>query len=211
MVQDKISELFDLNGKVALLTGGGGVLTHEMAAALAACGAEIVAADISLEGAKRTVDRILAEGGRASALQADVLDADSLHHAGAELEERYGGVDILVNAAGGNRPGATASADLSFFDIAPEEIRKVIDLNLLGTILPTQVFGKTMLKRGEGVVINISSMNSFRPLTRIVGYSAGKAAVNNFTQWLAVYMAQNCSPRIRVNAIAPGFFETAQN
>jgi NAD(P)-dependent dehydrogenase (short-subunit alcohol dehydrogenase family) len=134
-----------------------------------------------------------------------------LIQANKRIQTELGRVDILVNAAGGNHPLATTSADVSFFDLPVDALRGVSDLNLLGTILSCQVFGRDMAERGEGVILNISSMNAFRPLTRIPAYSAAKAAVTNFTQWLAVHMAQNYSPRIRVNAIAPGFFLTEQN
>ena len=136
---------------------------------------------------------------------------ETLQQANETIKAEFGAVDILINAAGGNHPSATTKPDLSFFDLPLDALRHVGDLNLLGTILPCQVFGRGMAERGEGVILNISSMNAFRPLTRIPAYSAAKAAINNFTQWLAVHMAQNYSPRIRVNAIAPGFFLTEQN
>jgi len=141
----------------------------------------------------------------------DVLDADSLRRAADTVLGRFGRIDGLVNAAGGNRPEATTGPDRSFFDLPPDALEWVLDLNLLGTILPCQIFGRRMAEQGEGVVLNISSMNAMRPLTRIPAYSAAKAAVSNFTQWLAAHMAQQYSPRIRVNAIAPGFFLTRQN
>jgi NAD(P)-dependent dehydrogenase (short-subunit alcohol dehydrogenase family) len=125
--------------------------------------------------------------------------------------ESYGRVDILINGAGGNRKEASTSPEMSFFDMPADALKFVMDLNLLGTIFPTQIFGRIMARQKQGVILNISSMNSFRPLTKIIGYSAAKAAINNVTQWLAVHLAQNYSPGIRVNAIAPGFFETAQN
>jgi NAD(P)-dependent dehydrogenase (short-subunit alcohol dehydrogenase family) len=134
-----------------------------------------------------------------------------LQQANETVASEFGTVDILINAAGGNHPSATTSTDLSFFDLPLDALRHVSDLNLLGTILPCQVFGRGMAERGEGVILNISSMSAFRPLTRIPAYSAAKAAVTNFTQWLAVHMAQNYSARIRVNAIAPGFFIGEQN
>jgi NAD(P)-dependent dehydrogenase (short-subunit alcohol dehydrogenase family) len=141
----------------------------------------------------------------------DVLNLETLQQAHDTIQAEFGGVDILINAAGGNHPGATTSPEASFFDLPLDALRFVGELNLLGTILPCQVFGRDMAGRGEGVILNISSMNALRPLTRIPAYSAAKAAVTNFTQWLAVHMAQNYSPRIRVNAIAPGFFQTEQN
>jgi NAD(P)-dependent dehydrogenase (short-subunit alcohol dehydrogenase family) len=148
---------------------------------------------------------------RAALVAADVLERESLESAAHSVVERFGRVDALVNAAGGNRPEASTSAAQSFFDLPADVLRWVFDLNLLGTMLPSQVFGRLMAERGEGVILNISSMNALRPLTRVPAYSAAKAAVSNFTQWLAVHMAQEYSPRIRVNAIAPGFFLTRQN
>lgn len=149
--------------------------------------------------------------GRAIYLQGDVMEVETLRHAQESIHSQFGEVDILINAAGGNHPSATTSADLSFFDLPLDALHHVGNLNLIGTILPCQVFGRPMAERGEGVILNISSMSALRPLTRIPAYSSAKAAVNSFTQWLAVHMAQNYSPRIRVNAIAPGFFLTEQN
>jgi NAD(P)-dependent dehydrogenase (short-subunit alcohol dehydrogenase family) len=149
--------------------------------------------------------------GRASIVYADVLQPETLAQAADTIGQTLGPVDALINAAGGNRPEATTTAERSFFDLPPEALRVVTDLNLLGTILPSQAFGRQMAERGEGVILNVTSMSAFRPLTRIAGYSAAKAAVSNFTQWLAVHMAQSYSPRIRVNALAPGFFMTEQN
>lgn len=203
--------LFSVNDKVAVLTGAGGILVGRMAVELARRGAAVVVVDRVVDAAQQIVDAIRAEGGEAQPVIADVLDRDSLLNALGYVEASYGRVDILVNGAGGNRKEASASPDLAFFDIPLDALRFVIDLNLMGAILPSQVFGRVMARQKSGVVLNISSMNSFRPLTRIVGYSAAKAAINNFTQWLAVHMAQNYSPEIRVNAIAPGFFETKQN
>jgi NAD(P)-dependent dehydrogenase (short-subunit alcohol dehydrogenase family) len=140
-----------------------------------------------------------------------VLKIESLRQTAADVLARFGKVDCLINAAGGNKPQATTSPEMKFFDLPQEALRWVFDLNLLGTILPCQVFSKIMAEAGGGTILNISSMNAFRPLTRIPAYSAAKAGVSNFTQWLAVHMAQEYSPRIRVNAIAPGFFLTEQN
>lgn len=203
--------LFDLSGKVAVLTGAGGVLIGAMARELAARGVRVAALDLSLELAERTADEIRQAGGEALAVQANVLEPASLKAAAGAVVARWGRVDVLINGAGGNRKDATVSPDLAFFDLPPEALRFVMDLNLLGTILPSQVFGRLMAERREGVIVNISSMSANRALTRVLGYSAAKAAVNNFTQWLAVHLAQDCAPGLRVNAIAPGFFETAQN
>jgi NAD(P)-dependent dehydrogenase (short-subunit alcohol dehydrogenase family) len=148
---------------------------------------------------------------RVLCVRGDVLNAETLQEANENIKAEFGAVDVLINAAGGNHPSATTSAEVSFFDLPLDALRYVGDLNLLGTILPCQVFGRGMAERGEGVILNISSMSAFRPLTRIPAYSAAKAAVTNFTQWLAVHMAQNYSARIRVNAIAPGFFIGEQN
>jgi len=148
---------------------------------------------------------------QAVAVEGNVLDVSSLRQATEAIVSRFGAIDCLVNAAGGNKPQATTSPDLSFFDLPIDALRWVFDLNILGTILPCQVMGKVMAEKGQGTILNISSMNAFRPLTRIPAYSAAKAGVSNFTQWLAVHMAQRYSPHIRVNAIAPGFFVTVQN
>jgi NAD(P)-dependent dehydrogenase (short-subunit alcohol dehydrogenase family) len=203
--------LFNLEGKVAAMTGAGGVLIGGMAMELARRGVRIAVMDRAVDAAHAIVEGIRAEGGEADAIICDVLKKDSLEEACACLINTYGRLDILVNGAGGNKKEASTSPDLPFFDIPVDALRFVMELNLMGTILPSQVFGRVMAHQKSGTIINISSMNSFRPLTRIVGYSAAKAAINNFTQWLAVHMAQNYAPAIRVNAIAPGFFETAQN
>lgn len=181
-----------------------------MAAALAGCGANI--AFIARNKAK--ADALIASlniKDRAIAAEAEVVQRASLEKAAEAVIARFGRVDALLNCAGANDPRATTQADRSFFDLPEEALRYVVDLNLMGTILPCQVFGRQMAQQGEGVVLNISSMSSFRPLTRVIGYSAAKAAVNNFTQWLAVHLATQCSPNIRVNALAPGFFLTDQN
>jgi len=201
-------ELFSVEGKVAVVTGGTGALGGAMARGLASRGAKVAVISRSQERADRAAAAL---GGEAIGLAAEVEDRAAIEAAADKVLDRWGRVDILVNSAGGNRPEATAGVDRTFFEIAPEALRSVVGLNFDGTVIPCQVFGKHMADRGEGVIVNISSMAAFQPLTRVVGYAAAKAAVNNFTQWLAVYMAQNYSPRIRVNAIAPGFFETEQN
>lgn len=207
----KHDPLFLLEGKTAAVTGGGGVLGGAMAGELARRGVRVAILDRREESASRTADAIRAEGGAALPVPCDVLDRADLEKAAAAADSAFGRVEILVNAAGGNRKEATTSETRAFFDLPADALRAVIELNLLGTVLPSQVFGRRMADAGEGAIVNISSMNAFRPLTRIAGYSAAKAAVNNFTQWLAVDLARNVSPRIRVNAIAPGFFETDQN
>jgi len=203
--------LFTLSGQVAAVTGGGGILCSVMAKALAQAGARVAVLDLAGEAAQRVAEEITGAHGQAIAIQTNVLDKASVQQACATIIENFGRVDILVNGAGGNRPQATTSPTLPFFDLPEEAFRQVFDLNLLGTVLPCQVFGRVMASQGYGVIINIASINAWRPLTNVPAYAAAKAAVSNFTQWLAVHMSQNYSPRIRVNAIAPGFFLTAQN
>lgn len=206
-----VQELFGLKGKVAAITGGGGVLCGTMAQALAKLGVSVAVLDIRKEAADAVAKRIEEQDGRAIGVQADVLDKASVEQARDVVLDAFGKVDILINGAGGNKREATTSPDLSFFDLPPDAIRWVFDLNFLGTLLPSQVFGKLLAEQKEGIILNTSSMNAFRPLTKIPAYSAAKAAVSNFTQWLAVHMSQNYSTNIRVNAIAPGFFLTEQN
>ncbi len=203
--------LFDLSGKVVAITGGGGVLCGAMARALGASGAKVAVLDIMPEAAGRVVDEIKAGGGSAVVVICDVLSKESIETAHATVVKELGEVDILINGAGGNKREATTSDELSFFDLPADAVRWVFDLNFLGTLLPCQVFGRAMAKRGKGVILNVSSMNYYCPLTRVPAYSAAKAAISNFTQWLAVHMAQEYSTDIRVNAIAPGFFLTEQN
>ena len=205
------NDLFDLSGKTAVVTGGTGVLGKAMSMALARNGAKVVLLGRSLERAEVAVAELNTLGYEAMGVSADVLNKEQLIQAGEHITSVWGTPDILVNGAGGNDPGATTSPDKEFFDLPEEALRHVMDLNLMGSILPSQVFGKAMSEKDSATIINVSSMNSFRPLTRIVGYSAAKAAINNFTQWLAVHLAQEYGSGLRVNAIAPGFFETAQN
>ncbi|MBN1440174.1 MAG: SDR family oxidoreductase [Anaerolineales bacterium] len=208
---ENTNSLFDVSGRTAVVTGGAGVLCGTLCHALARRGAQVAVLDLAKDAAEKTAADIRAAGGQALAQAADVLDPASLRRGCDSILSDFGRIDILINGAGGNRKQASTSAELSFFDIPPEAVRGVTDLNFLGALLPSQVFGKAMAERGEGCILNISSMNAFRPLTRIPAYSAAKAAVSNFTQWLAVHLAQEYSPRIRVNAIAPGFFLTEQN
>lgn len=209
---EELNALYDFSERTILVTGGAGVLGSEIACALVGMNANVALLDRDQELAQKAIERFprLVKG-RGVRVFGNVLDAESLQQAHETIQAEFGRVDILINAAGGNHPSATTRPDLSFFDLPLDALRHVGDLNLLGTILPCQVFGRGMAERGEGVILNISSMNALRPLTRIPAYSAAKAAVSNFTQWLAVHMAQNYSPRIRVNAIAPGFFLTDQN
>lgn len=199
---------FDITGKTAVVTGGAGVLCSAMCRELAARGAKVAVLDMNAAAAQALAADL---GKGAMGLACDVLDRASLETAGREMLSAYGRVDILINGAGGNKPPATTAPDRTFFDLSADALRWVFELNLMGTILPCQVFGKIMAEQESGVILNISSMNAFRPLTRIPAYSAAKAALNNFTQWLAVHMAQEYSPAIRVNALAPGFFLTGQN
>ncbi|MFN2116376.1 MAG: SDR family oxidoreductase [Candidatus Promineifilaceae bacterium] len=202
---------YDYSGKTVVITGGTGVLGGEMACALVGCGANVAVLDRNPnlpEALKKPMD---AGPGKYMVVYGDVLVRERLEEAADKIHAAFGKIDILINAAGGNHPNATTSADISFFDLPDEALRFVFNLNIVGTMLPCQVFGKYMVDKGEGIILNVSSMSAFTPLTRIAGYSAAKAGVSNFTQWLAVHMAQEYSPNIRVNAIAPGFFLTKQN
>jgi NAD(P)-dependent dehydrogenase (short-subunit alcohol dehydrogenase family) len=211
MDENYISQLFELNAKTAVITGGGGVLCSTMSRALARAGVEVAVLDIALDAAECVVAEIRAEGGEAIAVQCNVLDKASIESAAQVVLEKFGRADILINGAGGNKKEATTSEDLRFFDLPPEAVRWVFDLNFIGSLLPSQIFGAIMVEQQEGIILNISSMSAFQPLTRIPAYSAAKAAVSNFTQWLAVHIAQEYSANIRVNALAPGFFLTEQN
>lgn len=206
-----MNQSFDLSGKTAVITGGGGVLCGGIARCLATAGAHVAVLDLRQEAAEACACCVRDAGCQAVAISADVLNRESLDAALARCREALGHVDILVNGAGGNHPSATTGAERKFFDLPADAFNKVMGLNLMGTVLPSMVFGRAMAERGEGVILNIASMNAFRPLTRIPAYSAAKAAVKNFTEWLAVHMAQEYSPHIRVNAIAPGFMLTEQN
>jgi NAD(P)-dependent dehydrogenase (short-subunit alcohol dehydrogenase family) len=205
--------LFDLSGKNAIVTGGGGALGGGIAEGLAEAGAKVAITSLTLEESNAIVDRIVANGGQAKGYALDIYNADSLEACKDAILSDFGNIDVLLNAVGGNMKSATTSPEQSFFDIPEDAISKVMDLNLArGVIIPTQLFAKAMLDNKDGgSIINITSMNAVRPLTRIPGYSAAKAALHNFTQWLAVHMAQEYDPKFRVNSIAPGFFLTAQN
>jgi NAD(P)-dependent dehydrogenase (short-subunit alcohol dehydrogenase family) len=208
---NQVKEMYDFTGKSVVITGGAGILGGEIACALVGCGASVAIMDRDPALADRLMERLETSVGRAIIVYGDVLDPEILEESAEQVIQAFGQVDCLINAAGGNHPRATTGTDQSFFDLPPDALRFVFDLNIIGTVLSSQVFGKLMASQGEGVILNISSMNAFRPLTKIPAYSAAKAAVSNFTQWLAVHMAQEYSPRIRVNAIAPGFFLTMQN
>ncbi len=211
MEENYLSSMFSLKGKTAVVTGGGGVLCSTLSRALAKAGARVAVLDLQAEKGTLVANEIKAAGGDALSVVCDVLNRDSILAAADQVLGAFGKVDILLNGAGGNKPQATTSPQASFFNLPDEAVRWVFDLNFIGTLLPCQVFGQGMAQAGEGSILNISSMNAFRPLTRIPAYSGAKAAVSNFTQWLAVHMAQEYSPTIRVNAIAPGFFLTEQN
>ncbi len=207
--------IFDLSGRTVVMTGGSGVLGRVIAKGLAARGASLVLLGRNLARTQAVVGELArpANGSAVGhlAVQADVLDRGDLERAVQIVLETYGRIDALVNGAGGNAPAATTSADRSFFDLPSKAIEEVLALNLLGTVLPCQVFGRAMATQGEGAILNVSSASGTRPLTRVVAYSAAKAAVTNFTQWLAVHLAEEHSPALRVNAIVPGFFLTEQN
>lgn len=207
----KMEKLFNIKDKTIVITGAGGVLCGTMAKALAKTGAKIAVLDIIETAANKVVDEIKSAGGQAAAVKCDVLDKASLESAREEVIAEFGRIDVLINGAGGNKKEATTSPDLSFFDLPKDAVKFVFDLNFLGTLLPSQVFGKEIAEKGSGCILNVSSMCAFSPLTKVAAYSAAKAAVSNFTQWLAVHICQNYSKDVRVNAIAPGFFLTEQN
>jgi NAD(P)-dependent dehydrogenase (short-subunit alcohol dehydrogenase family) len=211
MDMKQLQRLYDFTGRTIVITGGAGILGGEMACTLVGLGANVAILDRDPALANRIMDRLTCGPGRCAVVYGDVLDRETLLQADRTIRSEFGPVDTLVNAAGGNNRRATTSAELSFFDLPDDALRFVFDLNILGTILPSQVFGSAMVELGQGVILNVSSMNAYRPLTRIPAYSAAKAGVSNFTQWLAVHMAQEYSPDIRVNAVAPGFFLTDQN
>ena len=202
---------FNVNGLTAVITGGSGQLGRTMAHALAQAGVQVAVVSLHAETAGTLAEAIQESGGQAIGIACDVLDRAALERTLEQVTSTFGPVDIVINAAGGNHPHATTTAEQTFFDLDMQAVSSVFDLNFAGTFQCCQVFGRGMAARGQGSIINVTSMNALRPLTRIPAYSAAKAAVANFTQWLAVHMAQEYSPRIRVNALAPGFFLTEQN
>jgi NAD(P)-dependent dehydrogenase (short-subunit alcohol dehydrogenase family) len=206
-----MKDLFDVKDKAVVITGGAGVLCGEMARALAQRGAKVCVADFDEKRAHELCQEIEGDGGFALPVKINVLERSTVQEAFGCAAESLGKIDALINGAGGNRKEATCVPPTTFFDLPEDALRMVFDLNCMGTIIPSQIFGQHMAERGEGTIINISSMNAFRPLTNIAAYSGAKAAISNFTQWLSTYMAQRHSPKIRVNAIAPGFFLTEQN
>ena len=211
---DQIRTQYDFSGKTAVITGGTGVLGSEMARAIAGCGANVVLLARNPDRAAPVIaalGKAKAATGKHVALRADVLDRPALEEAAKSVLGTFGQIDMLVNGAGGNDPKATTNPDQRFFDLPASALEAVTRLNLMGTVVPTQVFARSMAERKQGVILNVSSVNAARPLTRIAGYSASKAAVTNFTQWLAVHLAEEYSPDLRVNALMPGFFLTEQN
>jgi NAD(P)-dependent dehydrogenase (short-subunit alcohol dehydrogenase family) len=206
-----MKNLFDLNGKVVLITGGAGVLGSNMAKVLAEHGANVGIMGLTDAEAATAVNEIIKNGGKSFPVTANVLNKESLEQVRDFIIKEYGRLDILINAAGGNMPGATIGTDQAIYDMQLGDLQKVLDLNIIGTMLPSQVFSEIFAKQKSGIIINISSASAQRPLTRVVGYSASKAAIDNFTKWMAVEMGTKFGEGIRVNAIAPGFFIGAQN
>ena len=203
--------LFDVRGLTAVITGGSGQLGRNMAHALAQAGVQVAVVSLHAESAERVAEAIRESSGQAIGIACDVLNRAALERTLEQVTSVFGPVDMLINAAGGNQPQATTTDEQTFFDLDMQAVDRVFGLNFAGTFQCCQVFGRGMAARGQGCIVNVASMNALRPLTRIPAYSAAKAAVANFTQWLAVHMAQEYNPRIRVNAIAPGFFLTEQN
>lgn len=209
--QFDVQTLFDMRGRTAVVTGGSGHLGRVMASALAQTGVKVAILGRHEETAKKVAQSIEAEGGTALGIAADVLNRAALEQSREQITSAFGPVDMLINAAGGNSPAATTSAEQSFFDLDTQAVTHVFGLNFTGTFQSCQIFGRDMAGRKQGCIVNITSMSGLRPLTRVPAYSAAKAAIINFTEWLAVHMAQEYNPAIRVNAIAPGFFLTEQN
>jgi NAD(P)-dependent dehydrogenase (short-subunit alcohol dehydrogenase family) len=206
-----IHTLFNVKGLTAVITGGSGQLGRVMAQGLAQAGVRVAILSLHAGTSSMVAEAIRADGGQAIGIACDVLDRAALERTRELVTSTFGPVDILINSAGGNLPQATTSNEHTFFDLDPQAVNDVIGTNFAGTLQSCQVFGRVMAERRRGSIVNITSMSALRPLTRIPAYSAAKAAVANFTQWLAVHMAQEFSPHIRVNAIAPGFFLTEQN
>jgi NAD(P)-dependent dehydrogenase (short-subunit alcohol dehydrogenase family) len=202
---------FDISGQVAVITGAGGIICGVMAREMAKKGAKVALLDLFVENAQKIADEINAAGGDAIAVKANVLERASLEEARDAVVAKYGHIDILINGAGGNKKQATVSPELDFFHLDVDAFKWVFDLNVTGAVLTTMVFGELLAKQGSGNVINIASMATYHPLTNTVAYCGAKAAVANFTEWMATHFNQNYSKNIRVNAIAPGFLLTTQN
>lgn len=211
MALSALEKLFSLNNKVVVIIGAGGSLAGEMAKVSAFCGAKVALVDINLDAALDRANELIKLDCDAIALKCNVLDKNSIESCSNQILDHFGKIDCLINGAGGNKKEATTSDELSFFDMPIEAGKWVFDLNFTGTLVPCQVFGKEIIKQDSGSIVNIASIAGFRPLTCAAAYAAAKAAVINFTKWLAVHMCQNYSPKIRVNAIAPGFCATEQN
>lgn len=206
-----MSDSFDISGRVAVITGGGGALGGTLAHSLARAGCRVAVLDLRLEQAEARAEALRRQGTEARAFAADVLSQDDLTTIRSQILNDWGRIDILLNAAGGNMAAATVAEDGSVFDLSIDAFRKVTDLNLTGSVVPTLVFAETMAEQGKGVVVNFSSMTAQRTITRVVGYSAAKAAIDNFTRWMATDLAVKYGGGLRVNAIAPGFFVGDQN
>lgn len=206
----ELLKMYDFTGRTIIITGGTGILCSAMAKALVGCGGNVAILARHVEKGEALIDEMDGPGS-AIVVEGDVLNQGSLESATRKVLDEFGRIDALINGAGGNNPQATTRPDLTFFNLPEGALRYVFDLNMLGTILPCQVFGRQMAEQGEGVILNISSMSAMRPLTKVIGYSAAKAGINNFTQWLAVHLAQQYSAKLRVNALAPGFFLGEQN
>ncbi|MFZ5428621.1 MAG: SDR family oxidoreductase [Bacteroidota bacterium] len=206
-----MENLFDITGQVAIVTGGSGTLGGSIGRCLAQAGARVVILGRDPVGVEAMAEKIRSEGGEAIGVAADVINMNHLENARNKILDKYGRIDILINTAGGNTPGATIGDRQNIFDMDMEEYRKVVDVNLNGTVYPCMVFGKTMAENGSGCIINLSSMATFNALTRVPGYSVAKSGVENFTRWLAMELAMKFSEHIRVNCIAPGFFIGKQN
>ncbi len=207
----KNNSLFDINGKVAVVTGGGGVLGGCISKSLVRSGVKVVILDIREENVNKRIQELVKMDGEAIGFATNVLDLEQLKHTREQIIEKWGKIDILINAAGGNLPDATIAEHQSVFDMKIEDLQRVTDLNLNGTIFPCLVFGEAMAKQGQGSIITISSMATYSAITRVMGYSVAKSGINIFTQWLAMEMALKFGEKIRVNAIAPGFFIGDQN
>ena len=206
-----MKNLFDIKDRAVVITGGTGILGRAIAAHLAEEGAKVVILGRKAEVGNAIVEGIKANGGEAMFLTTDVMNREILEQNLADILKAYGRVDALLNAAGGNMPGATIAPDGTFFDLKIEEFQRVLELNLTGTVLPTQVFLKPMVEQKKGAIVNFSSMAAFRPMTRVAGYAAAKAGISNYTAFMATEVAKKFGEGIRVNAIAPGFFLTEQN
>lgn len=211
MTFEAVAQMYDFSGRTVVLTGGTGVLGSEMARALAGCHANVVLVARNVARAEALLASFAGGKGRHTCVRADVLDRSALDDAAKSVLGTYGRIDALVNGAGGNNPKATTTPPQGFFDISPEAFEQVMSLNLLGSVVTTQAFARSMVEQKDGAIVNVSSVSAARPLTRVAAYAAAKAGLSNFTQWLAVHLAQEYSANLRVNAIMPGFFLTEQN